>query len=101
MLTLPRGTRQLASRVHMEAFQGGGGILARSIPSRDRRPLLSKADGHQAWTPENLDDISSAPDSEGPELEWAVTSRTTTPPWPREVPRCNGLRLPSGPCQTS
>ncbi|CAK0848180.1 unnamed protein product, partial [Prorocentrum cordatum] len=70
MLTLPRGTRQQAARAHMGAFQGRRTIiLTHSMPSSDRRPLPSTADGYRAWTPEHLDDDSTQPDSEVPELE--------------------------------
>ncbi|CAK0855267.1 unnamed protein product, partial [Prorocentrum cordatum] len=70
MLTLPYGTRQQAARVHMDAFQNRrNNILAHSIPSSERRPLPRTAEASREWSPENLDDDDSTPDSEAPELE--------------------------------
>ncbi|CAK0847568.1 unnamed protein product [Prorocentrum cordatum] len=70
MLALPHGTRQQAARVHMDAFQNRrNNILAHSIPSSERRPLPRTAEASREWSPENLDDDDSTPDSEAPELE--------------------------------
>ncbi|CAK0905284.1 unnamed protein product, partial [Prorocentrum cordatum] len=76
MLTLPYGTRQQAARVHMDAFQNRrNNILAHSIPSSERRPLPSTAEASREWSPENLDDDDSTPDSEAPELEGEPSSQ--------------------------
>ncbi|CAK0855528.1 unnamed protein product, partial [Prorocentrum cordatum] len=70
MLTLPYGTRQQVARVHMDAFQNRRNkIIAHSIPSSERRPLPSTAEASREWSPENLDDDDSTPDSEAPEQE--------------------------------
>ncbi|CAK0907670.1 unnamed protein product [Prorocentrum cordatum] len=70
MLTLPYGTRQQVARVHMDALQNRrNNILAHSIPSSERRPLPSTAEASREWSPENLDDDDSTPDSEAPEQE--------------------------------
>ncbi|CAK0812485.1 unnamed protein product, partial [Prorocentrum cordatum] len=70
MLTLPHGTRQQVTRVHMDAFQNRrNNILAHSIPSSERRPLPGTAEASREWSPENLDDDDSTPDSEAPEQE--------------------------------
>ncbi|CAK0858103.1 unnamed protein product, partial [Prorocentrum cordatum] len=70
MLTLPYGTRQQAARVHMDAFQNRrNNILAHSISSSERRPLPRTAEASREWSPENLDDDDSTPDSGAPELE--------------------------------
>ncbi|CAK0896788.1 unnamed protein product, partial [Prorocentrum cordatum] len=76
MLTLPYGTRQQAARVHMDAFQNRrNNILAHSIPSSERRPLPRTAEASREWSPENLDDDDSTPDSEAPELEGEPSSQ--------------------------
>ncbi|CAK0821268.1 unnamed protein product [Prorocentrum cordatum] len=76
MLTLPYGTRQQAARVHMDAFQNRrNNILAHSIPSSERRPLPRTAEASREWSPENLDDEDSTPDSEAPELEGEPSSQ--------------------------
>ncbi|CAK0878622.1 unnamed protein product, partial [Prorocentrum cordatum] len=70
MLTLPYGTWQQAARVHMDAFHNRrNNIIAHSTPSSERRPLPRTAEASREWSPENLDDDDSTPDSEAPELE--------------------------------
>eukprot|EP00959_Pyramimonas_sp_CCMP1952_P362746 7596308-Pyramimonas_sp.AAC.1 len=65
VLTLPHGPSPQAARAHTEAFQGRRSIIiTHSIPSSERRPLPSTADGYRAWTPEQLDDDSTQPDND-------------------------------------
>ncbi|CAK0823068.1 unnamed protein product, partial [Prorocentrum cordatum] len=76
MLTLPYGTRQQAARVHMDAFHNRrNNIIAHSIPSSERRPLPRTAEASREWSPENLDDDDSTPDSEAPEQEGEPSSQ--------------------------
>ncbi|CAK0897893.1 unnamed protein product, partial [Prorocentrum cordatum] len=76
MLTLPHGTRQQAARVHMDAFHNRrNNIIAHSIPSSERRPLPRTAEASREWSPENLDDDDSTPDSEAPEQEGEPSSQ--------------------------
>ncbi|CAK0886228.1 unnamed protein product, partial [Prorocentrum cordatum] len=76
MLTLPHGTWQQAARVHMDAFHNRrNNIIAHSIPSSERRPLPRTAEASREWSPENLDDDDSTPDSEAPELEGEPSSQ--------------------------
>ncbi|CAK0802205.1 unnamed protein product [Prorocentrum cordatum] len=76
MLTLPHGTWQQAARVHMDAFHNRrNNIIARSIPSSERRPLPRTAEASREWSPENLGDDDSTPDSEAPELEGEPSSQ--------------------------